>query len=66
MFNNLTSLERLSMRQMKIPCYGPIKAEEGFPVIPNEYDMLWIANLKQHLGTSMWKWFIPISDEMKG
>ena len=28
--------------------------------------MLWIANMKQHLGSKMWMWFIPYNEEMKG
>lgn len=28
MYNNLTSLERLSMKQMRLPCYGPLKNNE--------------------------------------
>ena len=62
-YNNITSLERLSMRQMKVPCIGPVKAEYSFP---NEYDMTWLSNFRQILGERMWQWFLPIDVEMKG
>lgn len=42
-YNNLTSLERLSMRQMRIPCWGPSNEDHSYP---NEYDMLWLSNFK--------------------
>ena len=32
MYNNITSLERLSFKQFKLPCYGPVKLMEGYPV----------------------------------
>lgn len=46
MYNNITSLERMSFKQFKMPCCGPVKMHEGIPVTPNEFDMLWIANFK--------------------
>ena len=33
---------------------------------PNEYDMLWLQNMKQVLGPHFWLWGIPFSTEMKG
>lgn len=29
-------------------------------------DMLWLPNMKQVLGKSMWMWFLPFQTEMKG
>ncbi len=43
MFNNMTSLESMSMRVSKIPCIGPVGEHHRFP---NEYDMLWLPNLR--------------------
>jgi len=28
--------------------------------------MIWLANLKQVLGSKMWMWPLPITEEMKG
>jgi hypothetical protein len=34
---------------------------------PNEYDMLWLTNMKQVMGSKMWMWPLPfINEEMKG
>ncbi len=63
MYNNLTSLERLSLRTLKIPCYGPINECDSYP---NEYDMLWLPNFKQVMGSRLWMWPLPITEEMKG
>lgn len=63
LYNNLTSLERMGPKQTKIPCLGPMA---GDYTVPNEYDMLWLANFKQVLGSKIWKWMLPISEEMKG
>jgi DHHC palmitoyltransferase len=63
LYNNISSLERMSMRTFKLPCIGPIG--EGH-TIPNEYDMLWLSNFKQVLGSRLWMWPLPITEEMKG
>jgi hypothetical protein len=42
LFNNLTSLERFGMKQMKVPCIN-LRSED---CVPNEYDMLWIENMR--------------------
>jgi hypothetical protein len=34
---------------------------------PNEYDMLWLPNFKQVMGSRMWMWPLPfVNEEMKG
>lgn len=34
---------------------------------PNEYDMLWLTNMKQVMGSKMWMWPLPfVNEEMKG
>jgi len=63
LYNNLTSLERMSMRATKIPCIGTVNEAHS---IPNEYDMIWLPNMRQVLGPKMWMWLLPISVEMKG
>ena len=64
MYNNLTSLETMSRRSRKMPCVGAIGKDEY--VIPNEYDMIWLTNFRQVLGSRMWLWWLPIPVEMKG
>lgn len=63
LYNNITSLEKMSMRTVKIPCYGPVGESHSYP---NEYDMIWLSNMKQVLGSRIWLWLLPISQEMKG
>ena len=36
------------------------------PTFPNEYDMTWLPNFRQHLGSRMWMWLLPYTEEMKG
>jgi hypothetical protein len=64
LYNNLTTLERFKMHTTKIPCYGPTNENM---TTPNEYDMLWLPNFKQVMGSRMWMWPLPfINEEMKG
>eukprot|EP00347_Sterkiella_histriomuscorum_P021121 403335173 len=63
LYNNITSLERMSARQVKMPCCGSF--DHGYSY-PNEYDMIWLQNMKQVLGPKMWMWLLPISYEMEG
>jgi len=64
LYNNITTLERFKMRTVKFPCYGPTFEDR---TVPNEYDMLWLPNMRQVLGKHMWQWLIPgIGEEMKG
>ena len=65
MYNNISSLERLHNKQMRIPCIGPVDPQ-GTDPMPNEYDMIWLPNFRQHLGSKMWMWLLPINEEMKG
>ena len=52
------------MHTTKIPCYGPTYENM---TTPNEYDMLWLPNFKQVMGSRMWMWPLPfINEEMKG
>jgi hypothetical protein len=47
-------------KQLRYPVYGLVtKDSEGKNVVPNEYDMLWLNNVKQVLGDSMAIWFMP-------
>ena len=63
-YNNITTLERFKMRTVKMPCYGPTYENM---TSPNEYDMLWLPNMRQVLGKRMWQWLIPgVGEEMKG
>jgi len=64
MYNNVTGIERMSFVQYRQPCFGYSKANQIGR--PNEYDMIWLPNLKQVLGPHMWMWFLPITVEMKG
>ena len=64
LYNNLTSLEGMSRRTRKAPCIGAVGGEDYS--IPNEYDMIWLTNMKQVLGSRIWMWLLPISEEMKG
>ena len=48
---------------MRVPCWGPTNEGHSYP---NEYDMLWLSNFKQVLGTRMWMWLLPITEDMKG
>ena len=43
-----------------------MKDENGANLTPNEYDMLWLPNLKQVLGPSLWMWPFPFAPELKG
>lgn len=64
LYNNVTTLERFKLRTVKMPCYGPTWEDQ---TVPNEYDMLWLPNMRQVLGKKMWQWLIPgIGEEMKG
>jgi hypothetical protein len=63
MFNNVTSLEAMTMRERRIPCFGYSSNPD---YVPNEYDMMWLANLRQVLGNRMLFWLIPTDVEMKG
>jgi hypothetical protein len=66
MYKNRSSLERMGFKMMKLPCCGTMKRHDGFTETPNEYDMTWLANFRQHLGSRMWMWLLPITVEMKG
>ncbi|CDW90386.1 probable s-acyltransferase at3g09320-like [Stylonychia lemnae] len=63
-YNNITGIERMSYVQLKQPCFGISKSQAMCR--PNEYDMIWLPNIKQVLGPHMWMWLLPISYEMKG
>ena len=48
-------------KQVRYPLYGLVTSDsEGRTILPNEYDMLWLNNLKQVLGDSMAYWLLPI------
>lgn len=51
------------MKVTRVPCWGPVNECNSYP---NEYDMLWLSNAKQVLGSKMWMWLLPIREEMKG
>jgi hypothetical protein len=34
--------------------------------VPNEYDMMWLNNLKQVLGPSMYMWPFPFAPDIEG
>ena len=57
-------------KQTKYPCIGSFKTrnEDGHrrELEPNEYDMLWLQNMKQILGNKLWMWPFPFAQEMKG
>ena len=64
MYNNITTLERFKMHTTRIPCIGPVYENM---TTPNQYDMLWLTNLKQVMGSRIWMWPLPfINEEMKG
>ncbi len=63
-FNNVTTLERFKMKTLKLPCIGPMNESN---TVPNEFDMLWLPNFKQIMGSRIWMWPLPfIKQEMKG
>ena len=69
LYNNLTSIEMLKNKQVRYPCVGisENRAEDGrLEETPNEYDMLWLQNLKQVLGNQLWMWPFPFAPEMRG
>jgi len=51
------------MKSIRFPCFSYPK---GDSFVPNEYDMMWPANLRQVLGSRLWIWPFPITEEMKG
>ena len=57
-------------KQVKYPCLGSFKTrnEDGVrrELEPNPYDMLWLQNMKQILGSKLWMWPFPFAPEMKG
>ena len=53
LYNNLTSIDMVKNKQVRYPCIGPsnVRTAEGrLEKQPNEYDMLWLQNMKQVLG----------------
>lgn len=34
--------------------------------LPNDYDMFWLQNVKQVLGSQLWMWPFPFNQEMRG
>ena len=69
LYNNLTSIEMMKNKATGYPCVGTKfkRASDGrLEEHPNEYDMLWLNNMKQVLGPHFWLWGIPIMTEMPG
>jgi hypothetical protein len=56
-YNNITSIEMMFNKQLRYPFYGLNSTTE----VPNEYDLLWLNNLKQVLGPYIWLWPIPVT-----
>lgn len=47
LYNNITTLEMMHDKQVRYPVYGLVTTDsEGRKVVPNEYDMLWLNNVK--------------------
>lgn len=69
LYNNLTTIEMMKNKQVKYPCIGARdnRTPDGrLESQPNEYDMLWLQNMKQVMGTSLWMWPFPFQQEMSG
>jgi len=66
LYNNMTTIEEMGMRQKKLCCFGSSDTRMGKTLAPNEFDMGWLPNMKQVLGPHLWFWFVPLSVEMKG
>lgn len=67
LFNNITTLEMMHSKVFTYPCFGAWeKDSEGNKLTPNEYDMLWLPNMKQVLGPSLWMWPLPFAPDIKG
>lgn len=64
-YNNITTLEMLKNKQMRYPCWTK-KRSGGEDLVPNEYDMMWLNNLKQVLGPSMYMWPFPFAPDIEG
>lgn len=67
MYNNITTLEMMHDKMFRYPCFGAAeKDRDGNKLTPNEYDMLWLPNMKQVLGPSLWMWPFPFAPDIKG
>lgn len=69
LYNNLTTIEMMKNKQVKYPCIGAKEsrtADGRLENSPNEHDMLWLQNMKQVMGNSLWMWAFPFSQEMRG
>lgn len=69
LYNNLTTIEMMKNKQVKYPCIGAKErrtADGRLEYQPNEYDMLWLQNMKQVMGSSLWMWPFPFAQEMRG
>ena len=63
------TLETMKNKQVKYPCYGASNARLSDGRLehePNDYDMLWLNNLKQVLGSHFWLWPLPFGQEHRG
>lgn len=65
LYNNATSLEMLRNIQIRMPCSGE-DDEESARAMPNDYDMLWLPNIKQVMGPNLLLWLVPFAPEMRG
>jgi hypothetical protein len=67
MYNNITTLEMMHDKMFRYPCIGAAETDrDGNKLAPNEYDMLWLPNMKQVLGPSLWMWPFPFAPDIKG
>jgi len=56
MFNNLTHVESMIGTEKRIPCF---QTNPKFR-ISNKFNMLWLNNMAQVLGSTVLLWFFPI------
>lgn len=68
-YNNLTTIEMMKGKRTKYPFVGAKEtrtADGRLEQQPNEHDMLWLQNMRQVLGSQLWMWPFPFSQEMRG
>ena len=69
LYNNLTTIEMMKNKQVRYPCVGSkvTRTRDGrAEQTPNDYDMFWLQNMKQVLGSELWMWPFPFAQEMQG
>ena len=56
-------------KQVRYPCVGAKRTRTNDGRLeqhPNDYDMFWLQNMKQVLGSELYMWPFPFAQEMRG